>query len=496
MITDNYSSAVDLANDIKDKKVSPSEVMEETIKAIEERNPSINAFVYTNFDEAREVAIAEDEKLARGEASGAFFGIPTAAKDFIPGIPGWPGTFGGVKALSHLIDEHWGSYTGPMHEEGAIMVGKTNAPSFAFRGVTDNKMYGPTSTPFKPGYNSGGSSGGSAAAVGDGMLLIAEGTDGGGSIRIPAAWCGCYGFKPGNGLVTNAPRPNAYGTCHPYCFPGSISRSVKDAAYALQAMAGYDPFDPNSIDFGDRDYIATLDEPINGMRIGFTPDFGIYSVEPEIAKAVEKAAQCLEEAGAIVEPVEFEFEHSAFDLAESWCRMITISGGLGTVEEFKMMGTDLLRDHADDLPDEFIHWVEDSYKRGYVDFHNDEMLRTEVFDQIQGAFQTYDLIISPTCACHPVKNDPNRNTLGPTSICGAKSDPLCGFGLTFFCNFTGNPAASIPAGLSEEGFPIGLQMISRRYGELELLAASAAYERVNPWTWMYEKVAKRDLAMH
>ena len=493
MISDEYVSAVDLAADIKDMKVSPSEVIEETIKAIDERNPSINAFVYTNYDEARAKAREEDDKLTRGEAHGAFFGIPTAAKDFIPGIPGWPGTTGGVKALSHMIDDHWGSYTGAMNDEGAIMIGKTNAPSFAFRGTTDNKMFGPTSTPFKPGYNSGGSSGGSAAAVGDGILLIAEGSDGGGSIRIPSAWCGCYGFKPGNGTVGGAPRPNAYGTCHPYCFPGSISRGVKDAAYALQAMAGYDPFDPNSIDFGDRDYVAALDKPINGMRVGFTPDFGIFPVEPEIASMCEAAAAKFKDAGAIVEPVNFDFKRSAFELAESWCRMITISGGLGSVEEIKAMGIDLLRDHADDLPDEFIWWVEDSYKRGYVDFHDDEVIRTEVFDQIQGAFQDYDLIVSPTTACHPVKNDPNRNTLGPAKICGVKSDPLCGFGLTFFCNFTGNPAASIPAGLSKEGFPVGLQLIGNRYGEIDLLAASAAYERVNPWRDIYEATERRSL---
>ena len=106
MITDEYLSAVDLASDIRDKKLAPSEVVEETIRAIDERNPSINAFVYTNYDEAREKAKVEDDKLARGEASGAFFGVPTAAKDFIPGIPGWPGTFGGIKALSHMIDDH------------------------------------------------------------------------------------------------------------------------------------------------------------------------------------------------------------------------------------------------------------------------------------------------------------------------------------------------------------------------------------------------------
>ncbi len=493
MITDEYSSAVDLACDIRSKKVAPSEVMEETVKAIEERNPSINAFVYTNFDEARANARREDELLAKGEAKGSFFGIPTAAKDFIPGIPGWPGTFGGVKALSHLVDDHWGSYTGAMHDEGAIMVGQTNSPSFAFRGTCDNKMFGPTSTPFAPGYNSGGSSGGGAAAVGDGMLLIAEGTDGGGSIRIPAAWGGCSGFQAGNGIIGGAPRPNAYGTCHPYCWDGTISRTVKDAAYALQAMSGYDPFDPNSIDLGERDYIAALQKSIKGMRIGFTPDFGIFPVEPEIAAICEAAAMRFEDAGATVDRVEFGFKRSAKELADSWCRMITISGGLGTVEEFKEQGIDLLRDHADDLPEEFIYWVEDAYKRNYVDFHNEEVIRTEVFDELQTAFLDYDLILSPTLACNPPKNDPGRNTLGPTQIGGVATEPLIGFCLTFFCNFTGHPAASIPAGLSEAGFPVGLQMIGKRFGEVDLLAASAAFERVAPWADLYKITAQRAL---
>ena len=230
------------------------------------------------------------------------------------------------------------------------------------------------------------------------------------------------------------------------------------------------------------------------MRIGFTPDFGIFPVEPEIAVMCEAAAAKFEDAGAIVEPVSFDFKRSAFELAEAWDRMITISGGLGTIEEIKAGGIDLLRDHADDLPDELIYWVEDAYKRGYVDFHDDEVIRTEVFDQVQRAFQDYDLIVSPTCACHPVKNDPNWNTVGPKEICGVKTEPLIGFCLTFFCNFTGNPAASIPAGLSREGFPVGLQLIGNRYGEIDLLAASAAYERISPWRSIYEVTAKRSLS--
>ena len=148
MAVNEHLSAVDLAADIKAKGISPVEVMDDCIAAIEARNPSINAFTYTAFDEARAKAIEAEKVLMRGDADGAFFGIPTAAKDFLPGVPGWPGTTGGVKALSHQKDPGYGCFTKAMVDEGAILVGKTNAPSFAFRGTSDNKMFGATSTPF------------------------------------------------------------------------------------------------------------------------------------------------------------------------------------------------------------------------------------------------------------------------------------------------------------------------------------------------------------
>lgn len=486
----DYLSAVDLANDIKEKKISPVEVMEETISTIEKRDESLNAFTFTRFDEAREKAQEAEKKLMSGDVEGSFFGIPTAAKDFLPGVPGWPGSTGGVKVLSTTIDKDYGAYTGSMVKEGAILVGKTNSPSFAFRGTCDNKMYGPTSTPFKVGYNSGGSSGGSAAAVGDGMLLIAEGTDGGGSIRIPSAWCGCYGYKPSVGTVPSLPRPNAYSTSHPFCWDGSISRTVKDAAYALQSMAGFNPFDPFSIDHGDIDYTQALTQGVKGMKVGFTPDFDLFPVDPEVASIVEKAALRFEELGAHVEKIHFDWKLTHYEYAEAWCRLISING-MEAIHALKNEGIDLMKDYQDQLNPELIYWINDTYRRGYVDFNNDFVIRTECFDALQTKFQDYDIILSPTVACHPVKNDPNRNTLGPAEINGEKVEPLIGYCLTFFCNFAGHPAASIPAGLSKEGFPVGMQIIGKRYQDMDVLAASAAFEAVQPWKWIYDITADR-----
>ncbi|MDJ1650703.1 MULTISPECIES: amidase [Gordonibacter] len=492
MIADEYLSGVDLASDIKAKKVSPVEVMEECVASIEARNPSLNAFTYTAFDEAREKAAEAEKALMHGDAHGAFFGVPTAAKDFLPGVPGWPGTTGGVKALAHMKDDGYGCYTKAMVDEGAILVGKTNAPSFAFRGTCDNKLFGATSTPFKVGFNSGGSSGGSAAAVGDGMLLVAEGTDGGGSIRIPAAWCGCYGYKASVGTIPAPVRPNAFSLTHPYTWDGSISRTVKDAAHALQAMACFDPFDPVSIDWGERNFIAALEKPLSGWRVGFTPDFGIFPVDPEIKALVAAAAQRFEEAGAQVEPVEFGLARSHFELAEAWCRLISISG-MESVEALKNSGIDLLKDHADDLPSEFVYWINDTYRRNYVDYNADDVVRTEIYDALQTAFQTYDLIISPVTACHPVPNVPGGCTAGPAELAGERVEPIIGWCLTYFCNFTGHPAASIPVGLSKDGFPVGMQIIGRRWADEDVLAASAAFERLQPWADLYRITAERDL---
>lgn len=486
-------SAVDLADRMKAKEISPVEVMEKTIAAIEARNPSLNALCYTNFDYAREHAAQAERVLMAGDARGDFFGVPTAVKDFLPGVPGWPCTIGGVRALAGNLDTMYRGYSGSMIGQGAIMVGKTNSPSFAFRGTCDNKMFGATSNPFKAGFNSGGSSGGSAAAVGDGMLLVAEGSDGGGSIRIPAAWCGCYGYKASVGTLPAPIRPNAFSLTHPWTWDGPISRTVKDSVHVLQAMAGFDPFDPVSIDWGKRDFVAAMDKPVAGMRIAYTPDFGIFPVDPEIADITRAAAKRFEEAGATVEEIDFNLPFSHYELAELWCRLISILG-MESIEGVKVTaGIDLLKDHPDDLNDELIYWIEDTYRRGYVDYCRDDAMRTVVYDAMQTVFQSYDLLLSPVTICNPVENDPGHNTLGPCEFRGEKIEPLIGWCMTYFHNLTGHPAASIPAGLSQDGFPVGLQITGRRWDDESVVAASATFERIQPWAGIYDIPAARVL---
>ena len=207
-------SAAELGRLIRAGHVTPTEAVSFFAARIERRNPSLNAFVYTRIEDALQAAKQLEQRLHDGEDPGPFAGVPFALKDFLPSKRGWTNSHGGVRSLIRE-DPFDSEFCRAMELAGGVALGKTNAPAFAFRGTCDNKLYGPTSTPFDVRYNSGGSSGGSAAAVADGMIPIAEGSDGGGSIRIPAAWCGCFGFKASVGTIPSICRPDGWTATHP-----------------------------------------------------------------------------------------------------------------------------------------------------------------------------------------------------------------------------------------------------------------------------------------
>src|SRR5699024_6995270 len=189
-----------------------------------------------------------------------------------------------------------------VEKAGAILVGKTNSPVLGYRGVTDNPLFGPTKNPFDITKNSGGSSGGSAAAVASGLVPIAEGTDAGGSIRIPASWCGVYGYKASFGRVPFVSRPNAFGASSLFMFEGTITRTVEDAALGLNALSGYDHRDPFSLK-DSIDFTKALGKSVKGWKIAYSPDFDVFPVDKEIKSIVSNAVQTFEEMGAHVEKV-------------------------------------------------------------------------------------------------------------------------------------------------------------------------------------------------
>jgi amidase len=488
-----WMSTVEQARAIRERRLSAVELLEATIARIEARDPSLGAFVHRAFEEAHTRAREADAAVAAGASLGPLHGVPTAIKDLFDFKPGWPATFGGIPALrDHVIDARciWAER---MEDAGAIVIGKTNSPVMGFRATCDNVLFGPTRNPFDTTRNSGGSSGGGAAAVADGLLSFAEGTDGGGSVRIPASWCGIYGFKQSFGRVPFIGRPNAFGGTDPFVFEGLLTRSVVDAALTLTVLSGPDPRDPLSFPFHD-DPLGAIERPIAGMRIAYSPDLGGFAVDPAVSAVVAEAVQALADAGAAVEQVEIALPADQRALSDLWCRLITPLN-LGVLEGLREAGHDLLGADRDQLPDAYLRWMDWGMEAGVLDVFRDQVLRTQVLDAIAPVFADHDLLVTPTLGCLPVPNAQRPgDTFGPTEIDGRPVDPSIGWTLTFPFNFTGHPAASAPAGLAHGRYPVGLQIIGRHRADADVLAASAALERRRPWHDSYALCEARPLA--
>ena len=485
-------SAMQIGELVNKKILSPVEVVNYFISRAQIFNPSVNAFVYMKEDQAISRAKDMENKIMTGQNVGPLAGVPVAMKDFLPSKKGWTHSYGGVKVFKDCIDEYDSEFTKAAEGMGAIVIGKTNAPSFGFRGVTDNYMYGPTSTPFNTAYNSGGSSGGSAAAVGAGFVPVAEAGDAGGSIRIPAAWCGTFGFKPSAGLVPSVCRPDAWTATHPYCCGGPVSRTVDDAALMISAMQHYDRRDPLSVPLPETDY--TLAKTVNGgslkgMKIACTYDFDLFPApDLQIAKAVDKAVEILSHEGAVVAPPTFHFKYSKNTYEDAWLTGICIDTALDMEKIYKPAGIDLEKDHKDQLPEEFFKWNEVARNATMLNYRLFHEVRTDILDAHEDIFDRFDIIIAPVTGCMPVKNENKYHdglVAGPQFINSVEVDPLIGFGYTYLENMIGTPAASVPIAVGEKNLPIGLQIIAPRYRDFDVFRVAYALERVNPWAHKY-----------
>ncbi len=485
-----YRSAADLAGAIAEGRVSPVEVMEKTLRRVEEREPSLNAIVFRGFDEAMESARSAQEALTRGNSRGPLLGVPVLMKDLFDFKPGWPATFGGIPAMADFSIDAYCVWAERMEAAGAIIIGKGNSPAMGFRGACDNYLFGPTRNPFDTTRNSGGSSGGPAAAVADGLVPIAEGTDAGGSIRIPAAWCGVVGYQPSAGRVPSILRPNAFSGVSPFIYEGPITRTVEDAALAMSVLAGPHPGDPFCA-LDRPDFAASLDRGVEGWTIAYSPDLGVYPVQPEVASVVEEAVRAFEDAGARVVEVDIDIDLDQRELADLWCRLI-MPLSLDAFANLAEGGLDILGEHRSDLPPEFLRWADHVATMSAMEYFDDNSRRTQVFDALQAVLTDHEVLVSPTLACMPVENLTTGETRGPTMIEGVEVDPLIGWCMTYFTNFTGYPAVSLPAGMAD-GLPVGMQIIGGRGADVDVLAASAAFERVRPWDHIYEIPANRSL---
>ena len=239
------------------------------------------------------------------------------------------------------------------------------------------------------------------------------------------------------------------------------------------------------------DFTPATRRDIKGWKIAYSPNFDVFPVDRRVAETVAEAVRAFEQAGAQIEEVEVGIKRPQRELSDLWCRLI-MPTNVQTFETFKDNGIDLLRDHRGDLPEEYLRWIEAGYRLSAVDFYKDHAIRSEIYHAIQGVLNEHQLLITPTLACLPVENAADGNTMGPAEVEGEPVDRLIGWCLTYLVNFTGHPAASIPAGLVE-GLPVGMQIIGRRYADADVLAASAAFERLRPWRDSYRICAERSL---
>jgi len=480
-------SAVEIARRLQARQVSATEVAEAFLRRIDDGNPRINAFTTVTHDLALQGARRCDEAAAAGRSLGVLHGVPVAIKDLFDFRSSIRSTFGSLP-LKDFVAADTTLYVQRLEDAGAVIVGKTNAPEFGHKGVTDNFVVGPTRNPFDIARNSGGSSGGAAAAVAAGMVPLAQGTDGGGSVRIPASWCGVYGIKPSFGRVADVARPNAFISASPFVSAGPLARSVDDAALMLSAMSGPHARDPYSLPASLTSLADVAPEGLRGRRVAFSADLGGFAVDPDVAATVLQSLDALMAAGAVVEPVHVRLPADQLELAALWCRLMGVlyCDSLVAVAGW---GVDLFSDHLDELTPAFANMLLATQTRTALEARADERLRSAVLDAIEDALDGYDFLVTPTLAVTAVRNRDDGLTTGPSEVGGVQVDPSIGWCLTYPFNFTGHPAASLPAGLSH-GLPVGLQVVGRRHDDAGVLAASAAFEQVAPWMSTYPNMGR------
>jgi amidase/aspartyl-tRNA(Asn)/glutamyl-tRNA(Gln) amidotransferase subunit A len=479
------ATAAEIAAKVRRGEVSPTTVVEAVLDRIERRNDELNAYAEVADDDARERAAEIEREVEAGRPVGPLAGVPVALKESAASKAGLRRTMGSVPFRESVSDAD-STFVTRLEEAGAIVVGTTNTPELDHKGTTDNPLRGPTRNPFDLSRNAGGSSGGSAAAVADGLVPVAHGKDAGGSLRIPAAWSGAYALKPTFRRVPEVTRPDGFAdalgirSSH-----GPITRSVRDAALVLDVMAGHHPRDPSSLpDDGER-YRDAIARPIDGFEIAYTPDFGTFPVERGVRETVADAVEAFRRAGATVERVEVELGYSHAELTETWLDLVGTN--LAAMNDWLAQheDLDLLEDHADELTDGLVDLLESGQGTTATEYLHEHVVRTAVHDAIEDVFAEYDLLVSPTVCHPPVENATDGSTLGPEEIDGEPVDPRIGWCPTYLLNFTGHPAASVPAGTDGDGLPVGMQIAGPRLSDGDVLAASAAFERIRPWSDLY-----------
>ena len=462
------------------RDLSPVEVTEAALAAIATINPVLHPFAEVATDEARAAAAALEQALASGGPAGPLAGVPVPIKDLVL-TKGLRTTFGS-RLYEDFIPEHDDIVVERLRAAGAIIIGKTNAAEFGYGGIGHNPLFPTTRNPWNPELTPGGSSAGSAVAVATGIAPMAIGSDGGGSIRLPASFTGLFGLKASMGRVPLWPG------CRDETLPGvsgwesiehvgPISRTVTDAALMLSVITGPDPRDRHSIPCADIDWLAAA-RPVDrlGLRVAYCADWGGLPLDPEVRAICDRAvARFASDLGCVVETPPPPFGNE-IDTFRTIVAMDTDIAGLKRmISETGATVRPRLQSLLDNPPT--------------AEAMLDASHRRRAAANAMARFMSrYDMLLTPTVACLPFPIDQD----GPGTIDGQPVDDDAWTPAEFPANLTGQPSASIPVGWSASGLPVGLQITGRHLDDAMVLRASVSWEQLHTWTGYFPVLAARD----
>jgi amidase len=446
------------------KVVSPVEIVDACLERIARYNPPLNAYVTVAAEQAQAAAREAERTFMQGRPLGPLHGIPVSVKDLT--LTAGLRTTYGSKLYADFMPNEDALIVQRLKQAGAILLGKTNTPEFGAGANTYNALFGATRNPWQPTLTCGGSSGGAAVALATGMGPLATGTDLGGSLRIPASFCGVVGFRTTPGLVPAYPTELGWDTL---TVQGPMARTVADTALMLAVIVGPDERVPLSYPVESNTFIEAVQRPqIAGWRVAWSPDLGgLLPVEPRVKATVEAATQVFAELGCVVTPATPDFGGVQEIIHVTRAAGMVIRHGEKLAQWREVMNPNLVRN------------IEQGAQLSACDWGRAEQQRTQLWQRVQAFFQHYDLLLTPTVAILPFPVEQSY----PTEINGRTAAAYTDWFLfTYAITMTGLPAISVPCGWTPDGLPVGLQIVGRRRAEAAVLRAAAAYEVAAPWT--------------
>ncbi|MHA1294892.1 MAG: amidase [Promethearchaeota archaeon] len=457
-----FISACDMATAIKRGDITSLELIEVMIERIERINPVVNAYCTLTFDLARETAKKIDNKVKNGEDIGPLMGVPVSIKDLML-TKGIRTTFGS-KIYENYIPDKDEIAVKRLKNAGCVILGKTNTPEFGYAGVTHNLIFGETKNPWNLERTCGGSSGGAAVAVACGLGPLALGSDGGGSIRHPSTLCGVYGLKPNYGRIPIYPTIGLAG--HTITHYGPIVNYVKDAALMLDVLKGPHNADKDSLPNEKISYFKNIDNKPKKLRIGYSINLGYAKViDPEVEKCILNSVQKFEE-------LDWTIEDSKLKIKRPVLAFNTIYTAMYAYDLYSK-----LKKWREKIDPDLIKLIEAGATYPASAYLKAIAQRKRLYHSIYKYFKEFDILITPTVAIPAFK----LGIMYPSEINGVGVSPTGWQPFTFPFNLTGNPAATIPAGWSADGLPIGMQIVGKRFDELTVLQVSKAFEEIAPW---------------